>query len=117
MNTIDAIKAVLDRRADILRQVLRRTNLSPQERSYYAGKKDGYDQAIDLLTDTFESICVELPVWKRVEKDFTFTPDCSIIVDKGNGHLYQLAGECHLQAGWRYLTTDDVLSIEMETEP
>lgn len=60
MNKVDAIKAVLEKRADVLRQVLKRTNLSPIERAHYQGKKDGYEQAIDLLGESLESITIEL---------------------------------------------------------
>ena len=60
MNKIDAIKAALEKRADVLREVLKRTNLSPLERAYYQGKKDCYEQAIDLLGESLESITIEL---------------------------------------------------------
>lgn len=60
MNKIDAIKSVLEKRSDVLREVLKRTNLSPMERAHYQGKKDGYEQAIELLGDSLESITIEL---------------------------------------------------------
>ena len=60
MSKIDAIKAVLEKRADVLREVLKRTNLSPIERAHYQGKKVGYEQAIDLLGESLESITIEL---------------------------------------------------------
>ena len=60
MNKIDAIKAVLEKRAEVLRNLLGRTNLSPIERAHWQGKKDGYEQAIDLLGESLESITIEL---------------------------------------------------------
>lgn len=61
MDKIEAIKAVLIQRYNCLRHIL--LNSTAKEKdvvAYYEGKKDGYLQAIDLLNDTIESICVEL---------------------------------------------------------
>lgn len=60
MEKIDAIKAELEKRADVLRNLLGRTNLSQIERAHWQGQKDGYEQAIDLLGEPLESITIEL---------------------------------------------------------
>lgn len=57
MTKEEAIKAVLQRRADILERVLK-TDRS--DVMYYRGKLDGYYQAIDLLGESVDSIKVEL---------------------------------------------------------
>ena len=52
---IELIKSVLNKRKEILDRIV---NKGPNP--YYEGKRDGYQQAIDLLNETIESIRVEL---------------------------------------------------------
>lgn len=56
----EMIKAVLERRLAIVRLSLNKYNPSPEDRLYYEGKADGYQQAIDLLNAPDESIGIEL---------------------------------------------------------
>lgn len=55
---IESIKAVLMCRRDIVRIILQDKN-NP-DREYYKGKEEGYQQAIDLLNESEESIEIEL---------------------------------------------------------
>lgn len=58
MTKDEAIYKVLHQRADGL---LRLRAERPQDwEGYYEGKFDGYTQAMQLLTETLESICIEL---------------------------------------------------------
>lgn len=57
MDKDKAIITVLTQRADVLREVVKTNN--PQ-REYYLGKLDGYEQAIDLLQSSLESIQIEI---------------------------------------------------------
>lgn len=52
---IELIKLVLNKRKKILDKVLKNG-----ENPYYEGKRDGYQQAIDLLNENIESIKIEL---------------------------------------------------------
>lgn len=52
---IELIKLVLNKRREILDKVLKNG-----KNPYYEGKKDGYQQAIDLLNEDIESIKIEL---------------------------------------------------------
>lgn len=55
---IESIRAVLKKRGDVLCEVLKRNpNLDDR---YYKGKLDGYNQALDLLGESLESISIEL---------------------------------------------------------
>lgn len=55
----DAIRRVLKQRRAVLNTLLEKYPDHP-DKKYYEGKKDGYDQAIDLLGESLESILVEL---------------------------------------------------------
>ena len=58
---IEAIRAVLNKRADVLHEVLKRNpHLDAGPRGYYEGKLDGYNQALALLGESLESIRIEL---------------------------------------------------------
>ena len=57
MTKEEAIIVVLTQRADVLRKVVETNN--PQ-REYYLGKLDGYEQAINLLQSSLESIQIEI---------------------------------------------------------
>lgn len=57
MTKEEAIKAVLQRRADILERVLKTDNPNA---IFFRGKLEGYNQAIDLLGESVDSIKVEL---------------------------------------------------------
>lgn len=58
MDKEEAIRKVLEQRADILRAFLER---HPEVKGgYYDGKLSGYRQALDLLSDDVECIAVEL---------------------------------------------------------
>lgn len=52
---IELVKLVLNKRKEILDKVLKN-----EENPYYEGKRDGYQQAIDLLNENIESIKIEL---------------------------------------------------------
>lgn len=54
------IKAVLECRLAIVRLTLNKYNPSADDRLYYEGKAEGYEQAINLLDGTDKSIGVEL---------------------------------------------------------
>lgn len=54
---IELVKAVLQCRADILERVLKTDNPNAL---FFRGKLEGYNQAIDLLTDSVECIKVEM---------------------------------------------------------
>ncbi len=60
MNKIEEIRVALECRAKIVETVLLSGPLTDADRSYYKGKLEGYNQAIDLLNSTRESIQVEL---------------------------------------------------------
>ena len=55
---ITAIRSVLKKRQAVLRNIMER-GTSP-DLHYYEGKSDGYQQALDLLAESLESIKVEL---------------------------------------------------------
>jgi len=55
-----AIRDVIQQRIDVLDRVMRNTLLSPMEKSYYQGKRDGLLQGFDLVGDSLESIKIEL---------------------------------------------------------
>lgn len=55
---IDAIRKVLGKRLDCLRDFIERGTCNDYE--YFKGKADGYQQAIDLLNTSLESIRFEL---------------------------------------------------------
>lgn len=55
-----AIRDVIIQRVDVLDKILGNTNLSPMEKSYYQGKRDGLMQGHDLVGDSLESIEIEL---------------------------------------------------------
>lgn len=55
-----AIRDVIIQRVDVLDKILENTNLSPMEKSYYQGKREGLMQGHDLVGDSLESIEVEL---------------------------------------------------------
>lgn len=58
---IDAIKRVLNKRADALRKYLcKAPKISISDRSFNEGKLHGYAQAIELLDESLESISIEL---------------------------------------------------------
>ena len=54
---IDLVKAVLQCRADILERVIKTDNPNA---IFFRGKLEGYNQAIDLLGESVDSIRVEL---------------------------------------------------------
>ena len=56
---IEYIKAVLNARLEIVIRAKKYSD-SVSDREYYQGKAEGYQQAIDLLSETDESIKVEL---------------------------------------------------------
>ena len=58
MTKEEAIRQVLTKRAGILKEFLER--IPEDKRDYYSGKLEGYRQALDLLSDDIECICVEL---------------------------------------------------------
>lgn len=63
MTKEEAIIAVLEKRADVLRRVLEINKDKPDYSKYYKyyeGKLDGFEQALDLLGETLESIMAEL---------------------------------------------------------
>ena len=53
-------KVLLQRKAVIEEHILPNPNQTPLNRAYYEGKRDGYNQALDLLSETLESIRIEL---------------------------------------------------------
>lgn len=55
-----AIRDVIAKRVDIIDKILEVANLSPLEKTYYQGKRDGLMQGYDLVGDSLESICIEL---------------------------------------------------------
>ena len=56
-----AIRKVLEKRMEVIEEyILPSNNQSPLNLAYYEGKRDGYQQALDLLNDSLESIKVEL---------------------------------------------------------
>ena len=55
-----AIRAVLEKRTNILRDRLIPKAAAATDKAYYEGKKDGYLQAIELLGDSLECIKIEL---------------------------------------------------------
>ena len=55
-----AVIGVLKQRADVLRKVLKSLPFFRRLLGYYRGKLEGYEQAIDLLHESLESINVEL---------------------------------------------------------
>lgn len=56
----DSIKRVLEVRAGVLKRVLKNQELPSDDKNYFEGKLEGYNQAIDLLNESLESIEVEL---------------------------------------------------------
>lgn len=56
----DSIKRVLEIRAGVLKRVLKNQELPPDDKNYFEGKLEGYNQAINLLNESLESIEVEL---------------------------------------------------------
>lgn len=54
---IELVKAVLQCRADILERVIKTDNPNA---IFFRGKLEGYNQAIDLLGESVDSIRVEL---------------------------------------------------------
>ena len=62
MNTKDdAIRRVLQKRKAVIEEhILPNKNQTPLNLAYYKGKRDGYQQAIDLLYESLESISIEL---------------------------------------------------------
>lgn len=56
----DSIKRVLEVRAGVLKRVLKNQELPSDDKNYFEGKLEGYNQAIDLLNEPLESIEVEL---------------------------------------------------------
>lgn len=54
---VELAKALLERRAKIVEKCIKARN---EDVEYYKGKLDGYQQALDLLNSTDESIKVEL---------------------------------------------------------
>ena len=56
----DSIKRVLEIRAGVLKRVLKNQELPPDDKNYFEGKLEGYNQAIDLLNESLESTEVEL---------------------------------------------------------
>ena len=63
MNTKDdAIRRVLEKRMAVIEDhiLTPKSNQTPLNRAYYEGKRDGYQQAIDLLYESLESILIEL---------------------------------------------------------
>lgn len=56
----DSIKRVLEVRAGVLKRVLKNSELPSDDKNYFEGKLEGYNQAIDLLNEPLESIEVEL---------------------------------------------------------
>ena len=57
---IEAAIAVLNKRADAVIDILYSRPKKYVFREYYEGKLEGYNQAIDLLKSSLESISVEL---------------------------------------------------------
>lgn len=57
---IEAVKKVLRRRRQCLLTAYERTQKGSSLESWYAGKMDGYQQAIDLLGESMKSIIIEL---------------------------------------------------------
>lgn len=55
----ETIKAVLKKRAGIVLKVIQHCT-DEKSKSFYEGKLDGYNQAIDLIGDSIESIAIEL---------------------------------------------------------
>ena len=53
-------KAILQRTAAIERILKENANLSPNERAYYLGKKEGLMQGHDLAGSSLKSIMVEI---------------------------------------------------------
>ena len=63
MDKIEAIKAALTARLRITKMLLEKNKDKHdfyKYCEYYKGKRDGYQQAIDLLNESYESIAVEL---------------------------------------------------------
>lgn len=63
MNTKDdAIRRVLEKRMAVIEDhiLTQKSNQTPLNLAYYKGKRDGYQQAIDLLYESLESILIEL---------------------------------------------------------
>lgn len=56
----NSVKRVLEVRAGVLKRVLKNSELSSDDKNYFEGKLEGYNQAIDLLNEPLESIEVEL---------------------------------------------------------
>lgn len=58
---IEAIRQVLMQRKTILNDVLARcSNMNDMDKQWYSGRIVGMDDALDLLRQSLESICVEL---------------------------------------------------------
>lgn len=59
---INLVIAVLEKRSDIVRkaEAACRKQGRAADAEYYLGKGHGYEQAIDLLKDSAESIAIEL---------------------------------------------------------
>lgn len=55
-----AIREVILKRVECLDKIQENTLLSPMEKAYYKGKKDGLMQGFDLVGDSLESIQIEL---------------------------------------------------------
>ena len=63
MNTKDdAIRRVLEKRIAVIEDHIfsPKSRQTPLNLAYYNGKRDGYQQAIDLLYESLESISIEL---------------------------------------------------------
>ena len=54
-----AIKAVIRKRVEILDELIENAN-TEVDKAYYKGKRDGLDQAYDLLLSSTASIRIEL---------------------------------------------------------
>jgi len=58
---VDAIRKVLEKRMAVIEDhILPNRNQTPLNLAYYQGKRDGYQQAIDLLNEPLESIRIEI---------------------------------------------------------
>ena len=57
-----AIHRVLEKRMAVIEDhiLTPKSNQTPLNRAYYQGKRDGYMQAMELLTDSLECISVEI---------------------------------------------------------
>lgn len=55
-----AIREVILQRVDCLDKIQENTLLSPMEKAFYMGKKEGLMQAYSLVAESLESIEIEL---------------------------------------------------------